>query len=78
MCVVLYTVTIVYICAFVTFSASYCLCYTIMNPRNVCMYVCTSKYARMCVCMYVCMYVCLYVCGSNKLIYLDSYKVINK
>jgi hypothetical protein len=42
-----YTTNIMYICVFMTFSTSYCLCDTLMDIKmHVCMYIC--------ICMYVC------------------------
>ena len=41
MFVVVYTVKFVYICVNVTCSKPYCLCYTIIDPRNACIYACT-------------------------------------
>jgi hypothetical protein len=38
MFLVFHTVKIVYICVFVNCSASCCLCNTLMDPWNVCMY----------------------------------------
>ena len=51
MFLVFYTVKIVYTCVCMTCSTSYCLCDTLMNPWNVCIYVYIYIY------MYVCMYV---------------------
>jgi hypothetical protein len=44
MFIVFYTVKIVYICVFMTCSTSYCLCDTLMNSWNVCMYVCIGTF----------------------------------
>jgi hypothetical protein len=59
---------IVYICVLMTCSTSYCLCDTLMDPRNVCMYVCVcvyvcKVYVYVCVGMHVgmCMYACMWV-----------------
>jgi hypothetical protein len=41
-----------------TFSTSYCLYDTLMDPWNVCIY-----YIGMYVCIYVCMHVCVFVNG---------------
>jgi hypothetical protein len=43
MFVVFYAVEIVYICIFMTCFTSYCLCGTLLDPWNVCIY------AHMCV-----------------------------
>ena len=51
MFLVFYTVKIVYICVFMTFSTSYCLSDTLMDPRKVCTYVC----------VYICMYYVQYI-----------------
>jgi len=51
MFLVVYIVKIAYICIFITFSTSICLCVTLTDPWNVCMHVC----------MYICTNVCLYV-----------------
>jgi len=40
MFIVFYTVKIVYICVYMTCSTSCCLCDTLMDVWNVCMYVC--------------------------------------
>jgi len=40
---VFYTVKFVYICVFMAFYISRCLCDTIMGPVNVCCYVCNAK-----------------------------------
>jgi hypothetical protein len=39
MFIVFYIVKIVYICVCMTYSTSYCLCDTVMDPWNVCIYV---------------------------------------
>jgi nuclear pore complex protein Nup62 len=80
MLVVLFTVN-VYIFVFMTFSKSYCLYDTIMDPVEsmrvfayVRTYVCMYMYVRMyvCVCIYARIYIymyeyeCMYVCMHKK------------
>jgi hypothetical protein len=55
MFIVFDSVKIVYICVFMTCSTPYCLCGTLIDPRNVHVCVCV------CVCV-VCINVCMYVC----------------
>jgi len=43
MCLVFYTVKIVYIYVFMTCSTPCCLCDTLMDPWNICMYVCMES-----------------------------------
>jgi hypothetical protein len=40
---VFYTVKIVYDCVLMTCSTFYCVCDTLMDQWNVCIYVCTSR-----------------------------------
>jgi hypothetical protein len=39
---VFYTTNIPYICVFMTSSTSHCLCDTLMDSWNVCIYICMS------------------------------------
>ena len=51
-------------------SSSYCLCDTLMDPQNVCTYVCSTYlcmcmyvlYVCVCVCVCVCVYIYIYIC----------------
>jgi len=62
---VFYTVNIVYTCELLTFPTSYCLCDTLLNPWNVCIYVCVCMYV---LCMYVYVLCITYVCKYTKYI----------